>query len=65
MELDPVKNTVWVKLPFIEDLVANLKPNRFVAERVFNPAGVNSEEPQLEGGHGQVASEAGGQGPCR
>jgi hypothetical protein len=31
MELDPVKNTVWVKLPFI----ANLKPNRFVAERVF------------------------------
>ncbi len=35
MELDPVKNTVWAKLPFIEDPVANLKPNRFVAKRVF------------------------------
>jgi hypothetical protein len=35
VELDPVKNTVWAKLPFIEDPVANLKPNRFVAERVF------------------------------
>ncbi len=35
MELDPVKNTVWAKLPFIEDPAANLKPNRFVAERVF------------------------------
>jgi hypothetical protein len=31
MELDHVKNTVWVKLPFI----AHLKPNRFVAEQVF------------------------------
>ncbi len=27
MELDPVKNTAWVKLPFI----AHLKPNRFVS----------------------------------
>ncbi len=35
VELDPVKNTVCAKLPFIEDPVANLKPNRFVAERVF------------------------------
>jgi hypothetical protein len=26
---------VWAKLPFIEDPVTNLKPNRFVAERVF------------------------------
>ncbi len=32
VELDPVKNTVWAKLPLIEDPVANLKPNRFVAE---------------------------------
>ncbi len=35
VELDPVKNTVWAKLPFVEDPVANLKPNRFVAEQVF------------------------------
>jgi len=35
VELDPVKNVVWAKLPFIEDPVANLQPNRFVAEKVL------------------------------
>ena len=35
VELDPVKNVVWAKLPFIEDPVTNLKPNRFVAEKVL------------------------------
>ena len=35
VELDPEKNVVWAKLPFIEDPVTNLKQNRFVAEKVL------------------------------
>jgi hypothetical protein len=35
VELDADSNTLWAKLPFIEDPVTALKPNRFVAERVL------------------------------
>jgi len=35
VELDPVRDVVWAKLPFIEDPVINLRPNRFVAEKVL------------------------------
>ncbi len=31
VELDPVKDIIWAKLPFVEDPVPNLKPNRFIA----------------------------------
>ncbi len=35
VELDPMKDVTWAKLPFIEDPVTSLKPNRFVAEKVL------------------------------
>jgi hypothetical protein len=35
VEIDPMKDIIWAKLPFVEDPVANLKPNRFVAEKVL------------------------------
>jgi hypothetical protein len=35
VELDPVKDIIWAKLPFVEDPVPNLKPNRFIAEKVL------------------------------
>jgi hypothetical protein len=35
VELDPVKDIIWAKLPFLEDPVPNLKPNRFIAEKVL------------------------------
>ncbi len=35
VELDQVKDIICAKLPFVEDPVANLKPNRFVAEKVL------------------------------
>ena len=35
VELDPMKDVIWAKLPFIEDPVTSLKPNRFVAEKVL------------------------------
>jgi hypothetical protein len=35
VELDPVKDIIWAKLPFVEDLVPNLKPNRFISDKVL------------------------------
>jgi hypothetical protein len=35
VELDQVKDIICAKLPFVEDPVANLKPKRFVAEKVL------------------------------
>jgi hypothetical protein len=35
VELDQVKDIICAKLPFVEDSVANLKPNRFVAEKLL------------------------------
>jgi hypothetical protein len=35
IELDVENNLVWARLPFVEDPVAGLKPNRFIAEKVF------------------------------
>ena len=35
VELDVGNNMLWAALPFIEDPVANLRPNRFVAEKVL------------------------------
>ena len=35
VELDPEKNILWAKLPFILDPVAMLRPNRFIAEKVL------------------------------
>ncbi len=34
VELDPVKDIIWAKLPFVEDPVPNLKPNS-IAEKVL------------------------------
>ncbi len=35
VELDPVKDIIWAKLPFVEDPVPNLKPIRFITEKVL------------------------------
>jgi hypothetical protein len=35
VELDADSNTLWAMLPFIEDPVTALKPNRFIAEKVL------------------------------
>jgi hypothetical protein len=35
VELDPNSNTLWATLPFIDDPVIKLQPNRFIAEKVF------------------------------
>ena len=35
IQLDPDSNTLWAKLPFVEDPVQQLKPNRYVAEKVL------------------------------
>ncbi len=35
VELDPVKDIIWAELPFVEDPVPNLKPNRFFVEKVL------------------------------
>jgi hypothetical protein len=68
VELDPMKDVIWAKLPFIEDPVTSLKPNRFVAEKVLktqlelfrkNPSmredTVNSHQKLVDRGH--VSSE--------
>jgi hypothetical protein len=59
------KNTVWAKPPFIEDSREPETKQVCGGASIQYSAGVNSEEPQHEGGHSQVASEADGQGPCR
>ena len=35
VQLDPSTNTLWATLPFIEDPQQQLKPNRFIAEKVL------------------------------
>jgi hypothetical protein len=35
IELDLASQTVWAKLPFVEDPAEKLRPNRFVAEKVL------------------------------
>ena len=35
VDLEPAKNTLWAKLPFVADPVEMLKPNRFIAEKVL------------------------------
>ncbi len=35
VELYQGKDIIWARLPFVEDPVANLKPNRFDAEQVL------------------------------
>ena len=35
IQLDAGTNNLWATLPFVEDPVTSLKPNRFVAEKVL------------------------------
>jgi hypothetical protein len=64
VEIDPMKDIIWAKLPFVEDPVANLKPNRCCRESTEDSARALQEESKYERRHRKVAPEAGRQRPC-